>query len=73
MFKQIEIPTQFGSARRLEGEISVCFNKFTIGLSICIPQNLTRNTAMEVATTVKALHNETESLLVGRASLVRCL
>ncbi|XP_031417052.1 diacylglycerol kinase eta isoform X3 [Clupea harengus] len=33
------------------------------------PENLTRNTAMEVATTVKALHNETESLLVGRASL----
>lgn len=26
---------------------------------------------MEVATTVKALHNETESLLVGRVSLVR--
>uniref|UniRef100_A0A672L3H0 Diacylglycerol kinase n=1 Tax=Sinocyclocheilus grahami TaxID=75366 RepID=A0A672L3H0_SINGR len=33
---------------------------------ICSPQSLTRNTAIEVASTVKALHNETESLLVGR-------
>ncbi|XP_056144892.1 diacylglycerol kinase eta [Lampris incognitus] len=33
------------------------------------PENLTRNTAIEVASTVKALHNETESLLVGRVSL----
>ncbi|KAL2081738.1 hypothetical protein ACEWY4_023591 [Coilia grayii] len=33
------------------------------------PESLTRNTAIEVATTVKALYNETESLLVGRVSL----
>ncbi|KAG5283705.1 hypothetical protein AALO_G00045070 [Alosa alosa] len=33
------------------------------------PESLTRNTAIEVATNVKALHNETESLLVGRVSL----
>ncbi|XP_028846777.1 diacylglycerol kinase eta isoform X1 [Denticeps clupeoides] len=33
------------------------------------PESLTRNTAIEVASTVKALHNETESLLVGRVSL----
>lgn len=33
-------------------------------------QSLTRNTAIEVASTVKALHNETESLLLGRVSLV---
>nr|XP_029133871.1 diacylglycerol kinase eta isoform X5 [Labrus bergylta] len=33
------------------------------------PENLTRNTAIEVASTVKALYNETESLLVGRVSL----
>lgn len=36
-----------------------------------IPQSLTRNTAMEIAVNVKALHNETESLLVGRVPLVR--
>ncbi|CAL9690464.1 unnamed protein product [Knipowitschia caucasica] len=33
------------------------------------PESLTRNTAIEVASTVKALYNETESLLVGRVSL----
>ncbi|XP_053311430.1 diacylglycerol kinase eta isoform X3 [Spea bombifrons] len=33
------------------------------------PENLTRNTAVEVAVNVKALHNETESLLVGRVPL----
>ncbi|KPP59668.1 diacylglycerol kinase eta-like, partial [Scleropages formosus] len=33
------------------------------------PESLSRNTAIEVASTVKALHNETESLLVGRVSL----
>ncbi|XP_063744095.1 diacylglycerol kinase eta isoform X3 [Eleginops maclovinus] len=33
------------------------------------PENLTRNTAIEVASTVKALYNETESLLLGRVSL----
>ncbi|KAI4872435.1 hypothetical protein NFI96_010147 [Prochilodus magdalenae] len=33
------------------------------------PESLTRNTAIEVASTVKALHSETESLLVGRVSL----
>ncbi|KAM4699535.1 diacylglycerol kinase eta isoform 1-T1 [Discoglossus pictus] len=33
------------------------------------PESLTRNTAIEVAVNVKALHNETESLLVGRAPL----
>lgn len=33
-------------------------------------QSLTRNTAIEVASTMKALHNETESLLLGRVSLV---
>ncbi|XP_068123896.1 diacylglycerol kinase eta isoform X1 [Hyperolius riggenbachi] len=33
------------------------------------PENLTRNTAIEVAMNVKALHNETESLLVGRIPL----
>ncbi|CAL8321302.1 unnamed protein product [Merluccius merluccius] len=33
------------------------------------PESLTRNTAIEVASTIKALHNETESLLVGRVSL----
>uniref|UniRef100_A0AAR2KU97 Diacylglycerol kinase n=1 Tax=Pygocentrus nattereri TaxID=42514 RepID=A0AAR2KU97_PYGNA len=33
------------------------------------PESLTRNTAIEVASTVKALHNETESVLVGRVSL----
>ncbi|MEE6471086.1 hypothetical protein FKM82_009178 [Ascaphus truei] len=34
-----------------------------------IPESLTRNTAIEVAVNVKALHNETESLLVGRVPL----
>ncbi|XP_053732326.1 diacylglycerol kinase eta isoform X5 [Synchiropus splendidus] len=33
------------------------------------PESLTRNTAIEVASTVKALYNETESLLVGRVAL----
>uniref|UniRef100_A0AAQ4NU38 Diacylglycerol kinase n=1 Tax=Gasterosteus aculeatus aculeatus TaxID=481459 RepID=A0AAQ4NU38_GASAC len=33
------------------------------------PESLTRNTAMEVASTVKALYYETESLLLGRVSL----
>uniref|UniRef100_A0A7N6A927 Diacylglycerol kinase n=1 Tax=Anabas testudineus TaxID=64144 RepID=A0A7N6A927_ANATE len=33
------------------------------------PESLTRNTAIEVASTVKALYNETESLLLGRVSL----
>ncbi|XP_061647745.1 diacylglycerol kinase eta isoform X16 [Phyllopteryx taeniolatus] len=33
------------------------------------PESLSRNTAIEVACTVKALYNETESLLVGRISL----
>ncbi|XP_054642745.1 diacylglycerol kinase eta isoform X1 [Dunckerocampus dactyliophorus] len=33
------------------------------------PETLSRNTAIEVASTVKALYNETESLLVGRVSL----
>uniref|UniRef100_A0A4W3HAJ6 Diacylglycerol kinase n=1 Tax=Callorhinchus milii TaxID=7868 RepID=A0A4W3HAJ6_CALMI len=35
------------------------------------PESLTRNTAIEIASNVKALHNETESLLVGRVPLVR--
>ncbi|KAG7462253.1 Diacylglycerol kinase eta, partial [Solea senegalensis] len=34
------------------------------------PESLTRNTAIEVASTVKALYNETESLLLGRVSLL---
>ncbi|XP_063069133.1 diacylglycerol kinase eta isoform X2 [Engraulis encrasicolus] len=33
------------------------------------PESLTRNTAIEVASTVKALYNETKALLVGRVSL----
>lgn len=33
------------------------------------PESLARNTAIEVASTIKALYNETESLLVGRVSL----
>ncbi|XP_068602188.1 diacylglycerol kinase eta [Brachionichthys hirsutus] len=33
------------------------------------PESLTRNTAIEVASSVKALYNETESLLLGRISL----
>uniref|UniRef100_A0A8C8HPK5 Diacylglycerol kinase n=1 Tax=Oncorhynchus tshawytscha TaxID=74940 RepID=A0A8C8HPK5_ONCTS len=33
------------------------------------PESMARNTAIEVASNVKALHNETESLLVGRVSL----
>ncbi|KAJ6661670.1 hypothetical protein lerEdw1_013192, partial [Lerista edwardsae] len=33
------------------------------------PESLARNTALEVAVTVKALHDETESLLVGRVPL----
>uniref|UniRef100_A0A8C5PXQ1 Diacylglycerol kinase n=1 Tax=Leptobrachium leishanense TaxID=445787 RepID=A0A8C5PXQ1_9ANUR len=33
------------------------------------PENLTRSTAIEVAVNVKALQNETESLLVGRVPL----
>ncbi|EMP34367.1 Diacylglycerol kinase eta, partial [Chelonia mydas] len=33
------------------------------------PESLTRNTAIEIAVNVKALHNETESLLVGRVPL----
>ncbi|XP_063282041.1 diacylglycerol kinase eta isoform X3 [Pelobates fuscus] len=33
------------------------------------PESLTRSTAIEVAVNVKALHNETESLLVGRVPL----
>ncbi|XP_052005043.1 diacylglycerol kinase eta-like isoform X1 [Xyrauchen texanus] len=33
------------------------------------PESLTRNTAIEVASNVKALHNETESMLVGRVPL----
>ncbi|XP_019723274.1 diacylglycerol kinase eta isoform X2 [Hippocampus comes] len=33
------------------------------------PESLSRNTAIEVASTVKALYNETETLLVGRVSL----
>ncbi|XP_069388673.1 diacylglycerol kinase eta isoform X2 [Paralichthys olivaceus] len=33
------------------------------------PESLARNTAIEVASTVKALYNETESLLLGRVSL----
>ncbi|XP_075055866.1 diacylglycerol kinase eta isoform X1 [Mixophyes fleayi] len=33
------------------------------------PENLTRSTAIEVTVNVKALHNETESLLVGRVPL----
>ncbi|TNN79072.1 Diacylglycerol kinase eta [Liparis tanakae] len=37
------------------------------------PESLTRNTAIEVASTVKALYNETESLLLGRVSLVSSL
>jgi len=38
---------------------------------LLVPQSLTRNTATEIAVNVKALHNETESLLVGRVPLVR--
>ncbi|KAM3837246.1 diacylglycerol kinase eta [Vipera latastei] len=33
------------------------------------PESLSRNTALEIAATVKALHDETESLLVGKVSL----
>ncbi|XP_043550375.1 diacylglycerol kinase eta isoform X1 [Chiloscyllium plagiosum] len=33
------------------------------------PESLTRNAAIEIASNVKALHNETESLLVGRVPL----
>lgn len=38
--------------------------------TLCMLQSLSRNTAIEVASTVKALYNETETLLVGRVSLV---
>uniref|UniRef100_A0A3Q3S6S1 Diacylglycerol kinase n=1 Tax=Mastacembelus armatus TaxID=205130 RepID=A0A3Q3S6S1_9TELE len=34
-----------------------------------VSEHLSRNTAIEVASTVKALYNETESLLLGRVSL----
>ncbi|KAL8189769.1 UNVERIFIED_CONTAM: hypothetical protein K2H54_005232 [Gekko kuhli] len=39
------------------------------GASLRFPESLTRNIALEVAVSVKALHDETESLLVGRVPL----
>ena len=49
---------------------SVQLASYQIIFMLLVLQSLTRNTAMEIAVNVKALHNETESLLVGRVPLV---
>ncbi|XP_029967155.1 diacylglycerol kinase eta isoform X2 [Salarias fasciatus] len=55
----------------LEQELAHAVNAASHAINKTHPkfQSLTRNTAIEVASTVKALYNETESLLLGRVSL----
>ncbi|KAI4790210.1 hypothetical protein KUCAC02_034771 [Chaenocephalus aceratus] len=55
----------------LEQELAHAVNASSHAINKTHPnsQSLTRNTAIEVASTVKALYNETESLLLGRVSL----
>ncbi|XP_041128244.1 diacylglycerol kinase eta-like isoform X1 [Polyodon spathula] len=56
----------------LEQELAHAVNASSHALNKTHPkfrESLTRNTAIEIASNVKALHNETESLLVGRVPL----
>ncbi|XP_019380565.1 PREDICTED: diacylglycerol kinase eta isoform X3 [Gavialis gangeticus] len=56
----------------LEQELAHAVNACSHALNKANPrfsESLTRNTATEIAVNVKALHNETESLLVGRVPL----
>ncbi|XP_016013638.2 diacylglycerol kinase eta isoform X2 [Rousettus aegyptiacus] len=56
----------------LEQELAHAVNACSHALNKANPQfpeSLTRDTAMEIASNVKALYNETESLLVGRVPL----
>ncbi|XP_044304146.1 diacylglycerol kinase eta isoform X4 [Varanus komodoensis] len=58
--------------RLLEQELAHAVNACSHALNKAsprFPENLTRNTALEVAVNVKALHDETASLLVGRVPL----
>uniref|UniRef100_A0A803V900 Diacylglycerol kinase n=1 Tax=Ficedula albicollis TaxID=59894 RepID=A0A803V900_FICAL len=50
-------------------ELITRYSQINKDLEVYIFPSLTRNTAMEIAVNVKALHNETESLLVGRVPL----
>uniref|UniRef100_A0A8C7TXW2 Diacylglycerol kinase n=1 Tax=Oncorhynchus mykiss TaxID=8022 RepID=A0A8C7TXW2_ONCMY len=56
----------------LEQELAHAVNASSHAINKTHPklaESMARNTAIEVASNVKALHNETESLLVGRVSL----
>ncbi|XP_062831675.1 diacylglycerol kinase eta isoform X3 [Anolis carolinensis] len=56
----------------LEQELAHAVNACSHALnkaSLRCPESLTRNTALEVAVNMKALHNETESLLIGKIPL----
>nr|XP_056717710.1 diacylglycerol kinase eta [Euleptes europaea] len=56
----------------LEQELAHAVNACSHALneaSLRYPESLTRNIALEIAVSVKALHDETESLLVGRVPL----
>uniref|UniRef100_A0A670Y8G5 Diacylglycerol kinase n=1 Tax=Pseudonaja textilis TaxID=8673 RepID=A0A670Y8G5_PSETE len=54
--------------QELAHAVNACSHALTKG-GPKFPESLTRNTALEIAATVKALHDETESLLVGKVSL----
>ncbi|XP_070607486.1 diacylglycerol kinase eta isoform X1 [Erythrolamprus reginae] len=54
--------------QELAHAVNACSHALTKG-GPKFPESLTRNAALEIAATVKALHDETESLLVGKVSL----
>ncbi|XP_034272430.1 diacylglycerol kinase eta isoform X4 [Pantherophis guttatus] len=54
--------------QELAHAVNACSHALTKG-GPKFPEILTRNTALEIAATVKALHDETESLLIGKVSL----
>ncbi|KAG8137696.1 hypothetical protein E2320_004925 [Naja naja] len=54
--------------QELAHAVNACSHALTKG-GPKFPESLTRNTALEIAATMKALHDETESLLVGKVSL----
>ncbi|XP_032082818.1 diacylglycerol kinase eta isoform X2 [Thamnophis elegans] len=54
--------------QELAHAVNACSHALTKG-GPKFPESLSRNTALEIAATVKALHDETESLLVGKVLL----
>uniref|UniRef100_A0A8C3HIX4 diacylglycerol kinase (ATP) n=1 Tax=Chrysemys picta bellii TaxID=8478 RepID=A0A8C3HIX4_CHRPI len=76
MSYELKLPSKICEAAKihslLEQELAHAVNACSHALNKAnprFPESLTRNTAIEIAVNVKALHNETESLLVGRVPL----